>query len=151
MTSAEILSRLRRFLLVFSIVMLGGAVIELWLVNHKEDWLQLIPFALSALGTAAALAALLRPRRATLWALRVCMALVAGGTLLGVYLHLDGNLGFQREIDPGAPTGDMLLNVLRGANPLLAPGVLAVAALLACAATYHHPAFSHNDNAESEQ
>ena len=146
MTPADILSRLRRFLLLFSVLLFGGAVVELWLVNHKEDTLQLIPFGLCALGTAAALLALLRPRRATLWLLRGSMALVVCGTLLGIYLHLDGNIDFQREIDPGAPASDMLPSVLAGANPLLAPSILSVAAVVALAATYRHPALSGGDD-----
>ena len=150
MTSAEILSRLRRFLLAFSVVLFGGAVVELWLVNHREEALQLIPFGLCALGTAAALSALLRPRRATLWLLRGAMALVVCGTLLGIYLHLDGNIDFQREIDPGAPASDMLLSVLSGANPLLAPGILSVAAVIALAATYRHPALSGGGDTERD-
>ena len=151
MTSADILSRLRRFLLVFSVLLFGGTVVELWLVNHKEETLQLIPFALCALGTAAALFALFRPRRASLWLLRACMALVVCGTLLGVYLHLDGNIDFQREIDPNAPAADMLLSVLGGGNPLLAPGILAVSAVLALAATYYHPALSKGDDDNTER
>ena len=149
MTPDEILSRLRRFLLVFTVLLFGGAVTELWLVNHKEDPVQLIPFALCALGAAAALAALVRPRRATLWLLRVCMALVVLGTLLGIYLHVEGNVAFQREIDPSAPAADLWLGALGGANPLLAPGILSVAAVLALAATYRHPALTDSSDRRS--
>ena len=150
MTSDEILSRLRRFLLVFTALLFGGAVAELWLVNHKEDPVQLIPFVLCALGAGAALAALLRPRRATVWLLRVCMALVVCGTLLGVYLHVEGNVAFQREIDPDAPAADLWLGALGGANPLLAPGILSVAAVIAFAATYRHPALGNGGDKESD-
>lgn len=140
MSPADILSRLRRFLLVFSVVLLGGALLELWLIEHMQDPVQFIPFVLCGLGMLAALGALLRPRRATLLALRVCMALVVAGTLLGIYLHVEGNLALQREISPNATAGETLFAALGGANPLLAPGVLAVAAVLALAATYQHTA-----------
>jgi peptidoglycan/LPS O-acetylase OafA/YrhL len=140
MSPAEILSRLRRFLLVFSVVLLGGALLELWLIEHSEDPVQFIPFVLCGLGMLAAFAALLRPRRATLMALRVCMALVVLGTLVGIYLHVEGNLALQQEISPNAAAGETLFAALGGANPLLAPGILAVAAVLALAATYRHPA-----------
>jgi hypothetical protein len=145
MSPADVLSRLRRFLLVFSIALLGGALLELWLIEHTEDPVQFIPFGLCGLGTLAALAALLRPRRSTLLALRVCMALVVLGTLLGIYLHVEGNLALQREISPNAGAGATLFGALGGANPLLAPGILAVAAVLALAATYHHPALGKED------
>ncbi len=136
MTTAEVLQRLRRFLLVMTVMLFGGAVVELWLVEHTEDTLQFIPFVLCGLGTLAALAALVRPRRATLWALRSSMVLVACGSLLGVYLHLDGNIGFQKEVSPNAPAGEILWGALGGGNPLLAPGILVVAAALALASTY---------------
>jgi hypothetical protein len=137
---AEILSRLRRFLLALSALLFAGALVELWLVGHTEDTVQLLPFALCGAGEAAALLALLRPRRAAFIFLRVCMALAVAGSLLGVYLHVEGNFMLEREVAPGAATGAALFAALGGGNPLLAPGVLAVAALLALAATYKHSA-----------
>ncbi|HZH91237.1 MAG TPA: hypothetical protein VEX70_11540 [Pyrinomonadaceae bacterium] len=145
MSAADILSRLRRFLLAFSIMLLGGALLELWLIGHMQDPVQFIPFVLCGMGALAALAALLRPRRVTLWGLRVCMTLVVLGTLLGVYLHVEGNYELQREISPNAPTGETVFGALGGANPLLAPGVLAVAAVLALAATYRHAALGNEE------
>ena len=145
MSPADVLSRLRRFLLVFSVLLLGGALLELWLIGHTEDPVQFIPFVLCGLGMLAAFGALLRPRRATLVALRVCMALVVAGTLLGIYLHVEGNFALQREISPNAAASETLFGALGGANPLLAPGILAVAAMLALAATYHHPALGKEE------
>ena len=143
MTPEVTLSRLRRFLLALSAVLLGGAVAELWLVEHTEDPVQLLPFVLCALGAAAAVAALLRrPGRAMLWALRVVMLLVAAGSLLGVYLHVESNAQLERELNPGMTATQVVFGALGGANPLLAPGVLAVAAVLALAATYQHPALA---------
>ncbi|HEX8633843.1 MAG TPA: hypothetical protein VF703_06800 [Pyrinomonadaceae bacterium] len=143
MSPAVVLSRLRRFLWVFSVLLLGGALLELWLIEHTEDPVQFIPFGLCGLGALATLAALVRPQRATLMVLRVCMAIVVLGSLLGVYLHVESNLALQREISPNATTGATLYGALGGANPLLAPGILAVAAVLALAATYRHPALGN--------
>lgn len=148
MSPADILSRLRRFLLIFSVMLFGGAVVELWLVDHMENAVQLIPFVLCGLGTLAALVALFRPQRASIWALRVVMAVVVCGSLYGIYEHITNNIAFQREIDPQATTRNMILSALGGANPLLAPGILAVAAALALAVTYRHPALG-NDNDEA--
>jgi peptidoglycan/LPS O-acetylase OafA/YrhL len=136
------LARLRRFLLALSAVLLAGAVTELWLVEHTEDPVQLTPFVLCGLGAAVAVVALLRPNRASLWALRAVMLLVAAGSLLGVYLHVEGNFALESELNPGMAGAQLLLGALGGANPLLAPGVLAVAAVLALAATYQHPAIA---------
>jgi hypothetical protein len=145
MSDALILSRLRQFLLVVSGLLLTGTLAELWLINHMEDPVQLIPFALCGLGLVAVFAAMLRPRRAALLGLRACMGLTVLGSLLGVYLHLESNLGFHRELHPNASTGELLLGALGGANPLLAPGIMALTAALAIAATYHHPALRAKD------
>jgi hypothetical protein len=150
MSPADVLSRLRRFLLLFSVALLGGSLLELWLIEHTEETLQLIPFGLCGLGMLAALAALLRPRRPTLLTLRVCMGLVVLGSLLGIYLHVAGNLALQREISPKAGAGATLFGALGGGNPLLAPGILAVAAMLALAATYQHPALGNEEQSGVE-
>lgn len=139
---ALVLSRLRAFLLVTSALLLAGTVAELLLVGHTEGFTQLIPFALCGLGLAAALAALLRPRRGVLRALRVVAALAALASLYGVYEHVAGNLALQREVNPTAAGLEFLMGALDGGNPLLAPGVLTLAAALALAATYRHPAFN---------
>jgi hypothetical protein len=136
MSAAIVLRRLRRFLLVFSALLFGGAVLELLLVEHTADFVQLIPFAQCGLGLVAVLAALWRPRRGPLLALRVCMGLVVLGSLFGVYEHVTNNMAFEREINPGASTGAVIRAGIKGANPLLAPGILAAAAVLALAATY---------------
>jgi hypothetical protein len=138
MSPAETLARLRRFLLAFSILLLGGSLVELFLVEHMEDAVQLVPFVLCGLGALAALAALFRPRRATLLALRVSMAVVFCGSLFGVYQHVSHNFAFQKEVNPNATSGETVRAALGGANPLLAPGILAVAAALALAAAYRH-------------
>jgi hypothetical protein len=140
MSDASVLFRLRQFLLVVSALLCVGTLVELWLTNHMETFVQLIPFALCGLGLAAVVAALLSPRRAALLALRALMVLVALGGFFGVYRHLAGNLEFHRELHPNASTGELLSGALGGANPLLAPGILALTAALAIAATYYHPA-----------
>jgi len=141
-TPEQILLRLRRFLLVLSAVHLGGTVAELWMVEHTEDPVQFVPFVLCGLGALAAVAVLLRPRRATVWALRASAGLLVLGSLLGGYLHVEGNAALQREINPGAAGMDAVMGALGGPNPLLAPGVLAIAGVIALAATYRHPALS---------
>lgn len=143
MSPTVILGRLRRFLLVLSALLCVGTVIELLLTNHWEDVIQLIPFALCGLGLVAIMVVLLYPQRLTLLSLRGCMALVALGSLFGIYEHLEHNLAFELEIRPNAVVGDIFMDALAGANPLLAPGILALAAILAVAATYYHPALEY--------
>jgi len=117
-----------------------GIGAELWLAEHTGEAIQLLPFALCGLGFVASIAALLRPGRRTLLALRLVMIPVALGSLLGVWEHLEGNLEFARELQPSASTSSALLEAIYGAAPLLAPTSLALIAVLALAATYYHPA-----------
>ena len=141
MRSAVILLRLRRLLLGFSALLFVGTVIELWLTEHTDGVVQLIPFALCGVGLVAVLVVLIHPQPVPVLGLRVCMGVVVLGSLFGVYEHIENNIAFEREIHPNAPTGDIVMGALGGANPLLAPGILAVAAMLAMGATYQQSAF----------
>ncbi|MBK8046657.1 MAG: hypothetical protein IPK16_05735 [Anaerolineales bacterium] len=76
--------------------------------------------------------------------MRGVMVVLALGSLLGVALHIFNNIAFAQEIQPNAATGELLLAGVMGANPMLAPGILALAAILAFAATYAEPALSKN-------
>ena len=138
MNAAEVLRRLRRFLLLLAIMLFGGALIELWLVAHTEEVIQLAAFFLAGAGAFAALLALLRPGRASVKILRACMIVVVLGSIFGVYEHVTGNIAFEREIHPDADNAQLLSRGLGGGNPLLAPGVLAIAAVVAWSATYRH-------------
>ena len=138
MSAEEVLRQLRRFLLVLSALLFCGAITELWLVGHTEDKIQWLAFALAGLGAIAALVVLIFPGLATVRFLRICMAVVVLGSLYGIYEHVTGNIAFEREIHPDMPGGQAVWKGLQGANPLLAPGILAVAALLSLSATYRH-------------
>lgn len=67
------------------------------------------------------------------------MVVIALGALLGSYEHLSGNLEFAVETHPGVPVSDLIVSAFQGASPLLAPGILGLAAVLGIAATYAHP------------
>jgi hypothetical protein len=138
MTAAEVLRQLRRFLLVLSLLLFGGSLVELWLVDHTKEAIQWLAFVLAGLGAITALLVLLRTSKGTVLVMRICMTFVIVGSLFGIYEHLEGNISFVREIHPDSSTSQLLSKGLRGANPLLAPGMLAVAALLTLSATYRH-------------
>jgi prepilin signal peptidase PulO-like enzyme (type II secretory pathway) len=144
-TAEAVESRLRRFLLLLATFSLAATSVELWLEEHTKEALQFIPFFLCGVGLVTLVASLLYPHRATLIALRIAMSLVALGGVVGTVVHLLKNFEFEREIRPGASTGDVFVAALKGASPLLAPGVLLFAALVALAATYYHPAIDNRE------
>ena len=139
--SADLLvNRYRTFLLLVAGFSCVFTVVELWLEEHTGSPTQLIPFILCGLGVAAIAAALVRPQRITVTLLRTVMGATLVGSLFGLYEHIEHNWEFAREIRPNATFSVLLIDTLHGANPLLAPGILALAAVLAIAATYFHPA-----------
>lgn len=89
--------RLRQFMLLVAASIFVAVPVELVLEEHTKEPLQLIPFVLCGVGLLTVVAALLRPQRTTLFALRVAMLLVALGGVLGIALHLWNNFEFERE------------------------------------------------------
>jgi hypothetical protein len=67
------------------------------------------------------------------------VAFIAGGTL-GVYLHYDSNVVFEREMSPEVLGWALFREAIFGATPALAPGVMVQLGLLGLAFTIRHPA-----------
>lgn len=139
MSAEAILERLRRFLLGLAAFMSVGTIVELVLTEHWGDAIQILPFALAGFSFVIILAVLIRPQVGTLRLLRWVMSVALAGSLFGIYEHIENNFAFAREIQPNATTMTLLWDGFAGANPLLAPGILAFTAILALAATYYHP------------
>jgi len=135
-----ILNRLRHFLLTVALLMFGGTLVELWLLDHTKVAVQIIPFVLCGIGLTIVAVALFRPSRPVLLVLRAAMVFEGLGSLLGIGYHLFSNFSFEHEIRPNVPLEALALPTLKGAAPIVAPGMLLFAALLAIAATYYHPA-----------
>ncbi len=129
--------RLRAIQLAIAAAGFAGVIAELVLHEHWAEPWQLVPFFLCGAGIAAFAAS---PGRVTARLLQVVMLLAAVGAVIGMVQHLQGNLGFEREIFPKAPLAELLGSAVRGVAPLLAPGGIALGALIAAAATYRHPA-----------
>lgn len=138
--------RMRRFLLIIVQCLCVGTVIELWLAKHIKETNQLIPFVLCGLAFVSVLAVQWRPNRNTIRILRIVMVVVILGSLLGGYLHLAANVEFQVEMRPNQAAIDSFFAALMGAAPLLAPGMLGLAGVLALAATYYHPALGNRSD-----
>lgn len=136
------LARPRRLLFGVAAAAFAGTIVELVLAEHWEEAAQLIPLVLAMVGLATVVAGAFRPSRATLWLLRAAMLPVALGTLLGVREHLEGNAEIFVEVNAGAALPEAIWGALSGAAPVLAPGILVLAAVIALAATYQHPALA---------
>lgn len=135
----------RFFLLVLSALIFLGTLAELSLIEHTEGLVQLLPFMLGGLGIGTVLVMLYVPSRRVIIGVRAVMAGIVLGSVFGIYEHVAHNYAFEMEVSPGSTMGEVIWKALGGASPLLAPGMLALAAVLTVIATYHHPALMRNE------
>jgi uncharacterized membrane protein YfcA len=106
------MARLRVFLSLILLLGLTGSGTELMLLDHHEDWKQAIPLGLIA----AALAMLgwhaVSASRRSVRGLRLVMSLFILAGLLGVALHFQSTLEFQREIDSSLSGFELVMKAL---------------------------------------
>ena len=122
MTGESAIGRLLVWVLLFGII---GTTVDLVLLAHYEDALQLIPLVVLAAGLAAVVGHLVRPRSGTVRALQVMMSLFVAAGVTGIGLHFDGASGFQLEIDPSLEWWPLVKKVARSQSPpLLAPAAM---------------------------
>jgi Na+/melibiose symporter-like transporter len=136
MKERHALSRLRAFLHLLALALFAGTIAELIAAGHDAGAIQLIPFVLCGIGIIATLWVWRRPDRETVRTVRVLLVGIALGSLFGVYEHLKGNYGFVTEVRPNAGWRTLIEETLTGRAPFMAPGILAIAASIAIAATY---------------
>ena len=139
MNSEQVLAKLRQYLLIISAGVFVMTVTELFFLSHWNETIQILPFALSGLGLLTLVLAYFRPSHGTLNTLRWSMLVIAACSLIGFYEHMLNNYGFWLEIKPNATTWELLKATLEGANPVLAPGILMLGAVIALMAIYKHP------------
>jgi hypothetical protein len=136
MSAQERLSRLTGFLYGLAIVMFAGTILELIAARHFKEPMQLVPFVLCVAGIGAVFLAWQRPDRRVILGLRALMVVTAAGTALGIWKHIEGNMGFIQEMHPGTSGWALISGALTGRAPLLASGVLTASAVIAIAATF---------------
>jgi hypothetical protein len=128
---------LRRFLLVILTIGMAGTVVELLLLKHDEDAIQLVPLVLLGVGLASVLWHAVRPGTTSARVVRMVMTAFVAAGLAGVYYHYRANVEFQLETDPSLAGAALLWKVLAAkAPPALAPGVMIQFGLLGLTYTY---------------
>jgi hypothetical protein len=127
---------LRRFLAAIFLLGSIGLAAELIFVGHVQDVWQQIPLALIALGAATLVWHASRPNAWSLKLVRVAAALLVAGGVLGVALHYQSNVEFEREMYPDLSGFQLVREALSGALPALAPGALVQLGLVGLAYTY---------------
>src|SRR5262249_32149662 len=111
-----------------------GTIVELILLEHYEQALQLVPLALIALAIVTLVWHFLRGDAASLNALLVVMTLFVLASIVGLVAHFHGSAEFQLDLDPEMGTWELIEKVVHAkAPPLLAPGMMLQLGLLGLA------------------
>lgn len=139
MNPEHVLTKLRQYLLIIAAGIFVMTVTELFFLSHWNETIQFLPFALSGLGLLTLAFAYFHPTRGILNGMRWSMLVIAACSLIGFYEHMVNNYGFWLEIKPNATTWDLIKATLEGANPVLAPGILMLGAVIGLMALYKHP------------
>ncbi len=126
---------LRRVLRGTAAMIFAVTIAELVLQEHTEGGIQTLPFVACGLGLAAILTLAFVSDGVGRLLGRSLLGLVAASGALGVYEHIETNYEFTREIKPQLVAGQAFLEALFGASPILAPGILVLAAFLGLAST----------------
>lgn len=149
MTTADALSLLRRGILALLVFGCVGLLGELVLLEHYEELPQIAPLALLTLTLVTVIWHWVDGRKPSLRALQVLMMLLIVAGIVGVFLHLNGNYEFERELEPDLTGMPFWIEVFRGATPTLAPGTLIQFGLLGLLYAYRHPALSTTSSSEA--
>ena len=136
MNDLTALARLRNQLFALAAILFCGTIAELLAAKHYQSPTQLVPFGLCGLGLMTVALAWKGSQPNIRVAVRIIMVVIASGSLWGIYEHVTGNLSFVHEVRPHASGMMVLKATLQGGDPILAPGVLAVAAVVTILATF---------------
>jgi hypothetical protein len=129
----------RRILLVALWLGVIGTGVELLLLEHYEEWRQIIPLGLLGAGLLALGWHAVNRSAAPLRALQVLMLMFVIAGVTGVLLHYRGNAEFELEMYPSNAGWELFRKSMMGATPALAPGTLVQLALIGLAYSYRHP------------
>ncbi|HEX5107241.1 MAG TPA: hypothetical protein VFV95_02285 [Vicinamibacterales bacterium] len=147
------LAALRRLLLFTLLIGTIGMGTELLFIGHVEGAFQLTPVALLAAGFFVTCWCAVVPGRVAARAVQALMILFLISGLLGVGLHVRGNVEFARETYPDMSRAELVRRTVTGATPVLAPGSMLLLGLVGLAFMYHHPSLAagggHHDEERS--
>ncbi|MBO6606107.1 hypothetical protein [Psychroserpens sp.] len=124
------LKRISQLVSIVFLFMLIGTVLELYLLGHYEDTLQLVPILCIALSLIFMVALVFTKTLILFRAFKLVLVLTALSGLYGTYLHLQSNFEFEYDMTPTATNWELFLESLSGALPALAPLSMVVLALI---------------------
>ena len=121
---------LKKVIVLAFLFMTIGTLLELYLLNHYENILQLIPVFCIAIALISSMFIYFRRSKASFNIFKIVLFLTSISGISGVFFHLQANYGFEQEIKPTANFWELFLESISGAFPVLAPLSMVVLALI---------------------
>jgi hypothetical protein len=133
---------IRRLVLAIFLFGVIGAVAELLLLGHTEDYWQWAPLLLIALSIVSLLAHAAARRAVAVRIFQAVMVLFLVSGLIGSYLHYQAKVEFKLETNPELAGWELFKEAMLGGTvpPVLAPGMMIQLGLLGLVYAYRHPA-----------
>ena len=137
---SETLASIRKLLLGALAVGVMGTIGELILLRHIDKPAQWIPLAALSAAVPILIWHASSPSATSVRTLQVLMIAFAILGVVGVGFHYDGNVEFERELNPSEHGWTFIRKTVAGATPVLAPGSMVLLGLVGLAHAYRHPA-----------
>jgi hypothetical protein len=136
---SDTLATIRKLLLAALAVGVIGTTGELILLRHIDKPAQWIPLVCLVAAVPVLIWHASSPGVASVRTLQALMLAFIGLGVVGVGLHYDGNVEFQRELNPSERGWTFIRKTVAGATPVLAPGSMVLLGLVGLAHAYRHP------------
>jgi hypothetical protein len=120
----------KRVILLALLFMLLGTLMELYLLDHYEDTLQLIPALCIGCALINLLVLFFRRSQVIINLFKLVLVLTSLSGIYGAFLHLQANYEFEQDMKPTANFWELFSESLSGALPTLAPMSMIVLALI---------------------
>jgi hypothetical protein len=136
---SETLASIRTLLLGALAIGVLGTSGELILLRHIDEPAQWIPVVLLGISIPVILWHAVAPGPRSVRVVQVLMVVFMAAGSVGVVLHYNGNVEFERELHPTEQGFEFLRKTVAGATPVLAPGSMVLLGLVGLAHAYRHP------------
>jgi hypothetical protein len=133
------LAAIRKLLLGALAIGVIGTSSELILLRHVDEPAQWLPLAFLGAAVPVLIWHAASPGIASVRTLQGLMAAFIALGVVGVGLHYDGNVEFERELNPSERGWTFVRKTVAGATPVLAPGSMVLLGLVGLAHAYRHP------------